>query len=108
MAYKIRVTVDFDWVPDGAGPSFTGQNQGNNPGFGSAQGSGIVGVSQTMELMVAEAVPGGDAPSSANFNTALSAAATDIGTMLTTAAAAPGYTSGTPLAAIQAWATGGP
>lgn len=108
MAYKVRLTLDIDFGPDGAGGAGVGQNQSNNPGFGSAQGPGLVGIGQTIEMMVAEAVPGGDAPTAANFNTAITQAATDLETMLVTANSVPGFTSGTPLALVQAWATGGP
>jgi len=108
LPYIVRVTVEPCYVAAGAGPAQTGQNQANEPGFGSAQGAGPVPFSQTMTLRVKEAVPGGEAPSAANFNTAITLAATDIETMLVTANAAPGFTSGTPLALIQGWATGSP
>jgi hypothetical protein len=84
-----------------------GQNQANLPGYTSALGVGAVGAAQTLELMVAEIVPGGESPSSGNFTTALSAAATDLGTLLSTAGAFGGN-AGTPLSLIQAWSTGGP
>lgn len=106
MAYRIRVTVDYDWVPDGAGFAILGQNQSNDPGYGATLQPGPVGAAQTLEMMVAEVVPGGDSPSGSNFNTALSAAATDLGTLLTTAGAANGNPA-TPLSIIQSWSTGG-
>ena len=108
MAYKVRVTLDIDFVPNGAGGAGVGQQQSNNPGFGASQVPGTAGVSQTLEMMIAEAVPGGDSPSAANFNTAITLAATDLETMLVTAGSVPGFTAGTPLALIQAWATGNP
>ncbi len=107
MAIRIRVTLDVDWVPDGSGPGFLGQNQSNDPGFAAALGPGAVGVAQTLELMVSEAVPGGDSPSAANFTTALDNAASDLSTLLQTAGAWGGN-PGTPLSYIQAWDTAGP
>lgn len=107
MAYRIRVTLDVDYVPDGAGGALLGQNQSNLPGYGSSLGAGAAQAAQTLQIDVAEVVPGGNSPSSANFATALSQAATDLGTLLSTAGAYSGGTS-TPLALAQAWSTGGP
>lgn len=107
MAIRIRVTLDIDQVAAGAGSALLGQNQSNDPGYGSTLGPGPVGISQTLELMQAEFVPGGDTPSSANFSTALTAAATDLLTQINTAGAWGGN-PGTPLSYIQAWSTGGP
>lgn len=107
MAVRIRVTLDVDWVADGAGSTFLGQNQANNPGYAAALGPGGAGAAQTLEIMVAEAVPGGDSPSAANFTTALTAAAADLGTLLSTAGAWGGNPN-TPLSYIQGWSTGNP
>jgi hypothetical protein len=107
LAYRLRVYCDFDWVPDGAAGAALGQSQANNPGFAAALNPGAVGNAQTLRLQVAESVPGGDSPTGANFNTALSSAATDLGTLLTTAGAFSGGAA-TPLTLIQAWSTGGP
>ena len=106
MAYKIRVTLDIDWVGDGTYQGFMGVNQSNNPGYGATLLAGGAGLAQTLELMVAEAVPGGDSPSQANFNTALSQAATDLGTLMGTAGAAFGVTA-TPYNTVALWSTGG-
>lgn len=108
MPYIIRVTLEPCYVAQGASSALLGQQQSNEPGYGATQGPGPVPVAQTMMLMVNESVPGGESPSSANFTTALSAAATDLGTMLTTAGSVPGFTSGTPLALIQGWSTANP
>lgn len=105
MAYRIRVTVDYDWTPDGSGFATVGQNQSNNPGYGAALAGGPVGNAQTLEMMVSEGVPGGDTPTSANFGTALTAAAADLLTLLNTAGAANGQTA-TPLSLVQGFATG--
>jgi hypothetical protein len=105
--YRVTVRVDYEWIGDGAGTALLGQNQGNYPGYGASVTYGAAGVAQSASDFVAEIVPGGDTPSSANFNTALAAAATDLGTRLTTAGAT-GFTTGTLLAAVQGWATGGP
>jgi hypothetical protein len=103
----VKVTADFYWVPDGVGLSALGQYQSNNPGYGTAQGPGEVPAAQSLRLIQGESVPGGDSPTQANFNTALSSAATDIETQMGTAGAFGGN-PGTPLALIQAWSTGGP
>ena len=107
MAYRIRVTLDLDWVPDGTGSTFLGQNQANNPGYGSALNAGPAGAAQTLELMVSEIVAGGDTLTQGNLNTAVTQAATDLNT-LTATAGAWGGNSGTPTAIATAWATGGP
>src|SRR5262245_33173523 len=108
MPYIITVTVDYAYVAPGAGPALTGQNQANEPGFTSSLTPGPVPIAQALRMMVNEAVPGGESPSGANFNTALSSAATDLGTLLAATGGAPGYTSGTALATVQGWATGNP
>lgn len=107
MAYVIVVEARPCWVPDGSGGAMIGQNQSNQPGFGAALGPGTIPGAQTLTLAVTEPVPGGDTPTGANFNTALVAAAADLNTLIGTAGAWGGNT-GTPLAIMQAWATGGP
>lgn len=107
MAYRLRFTMDIDWVPDGAGGAIMGQNQSNDPGFGSSLGPGSAGAAQTLELMVAEQVAGGDSPTQANFNTAIAQAATDLETLMGTAGAYGGNTS-TPLVIAQGWSSGNP
>lgn len=108
MAYGLRVTVQYGWIPDGAGGAALGQRQADWPGVGAAGASpGPIFTAQTAQDYVFEMVPGGDSPSSSNFNTALSQAATDLQTQLTTVNDVPGFTSGTLLAQIQAWSSGG-
>lgn len=107
MAYRIRVAVSYDWVPDGGGGAILGQQQAENPGV-AGTGAGSVGAAQTASDIDAEIVPGGDSPSSANFQTALNAAAATLYTRLTTANQVPGFTSGTLLALVQGWSTGNP
>ena len=107
MSYIIRTYVDIMYVGDGAGTALLGINQSNNPGFDATLTAGPVGVAQTLRLQVNETVPGGNSPSGANFNTALTAAATALGTLMTTAGAYSGGTD-TPLAIAQGWATGNP
>lgn len=106
MAYRIRAKIDFDWVPDGAGGAILGQQQGDNPGYGYT-GAGPVGAAQTLSMIDAEIVPGGDSPNQANFNTALSNMIATIETQMGTPGAAFGSTQ-TPLALIQGWSTGNP
>ena len=106
MAYRIRVRVDYDWCPDGAGGALLGQQQADNPGI-AGTGAGTVAAAQTASDIDAEVVPGGDSPTSGNFQTALNNAAATLYTRLTTANSVPGFTSGTLLAQVQAFSTGG-
>lgn len=116
MAYRIRVTLDVDWIPDGGYQSFLGINQSNNPGYNNTLAAGAVGMAQTAELMISEQVPGGDAPTLANFLTALQNAANDLagtpplgGTpIFSQPGALYGQSPATPLAIIQGFATGQP
>lgn len=107
MSVRIRLTLDVDQIPAGSGMATLGQDQSNDPGYGGTLTAGPVGNAQTLELMVAEIVPGGDTPSSANFLTALQSAATDLQTRLNTAGAYSGGTQ-TPLQIIDGWITGTP
>lgn len=80
MAYVLRYSLSVEWLPDGAGPM-------------------TVPDAQKLKLQQSSlvSVPGGDAPSQANFNTAISGAmVTDLEAQVATN-----------LAQIQAWATGG-
>lgn len=116
MAYRLRVTVDYDWVGDGVYSAFLGPNQSNNPGYTNAFAAGAAGISQTAELMVSEIVPGGDTPTLANFLTALTNAANDLagtppsgGTpVMSQVGALYGQPNVTPLAIIQGFASGNP
>ena len=105
--YKIRVTLDIDWVGDGAGTALLGQNQSNNPGFGSSLGPGAAQVAQTLQLRQAEQVGGGDSPVQSDFTTAMTTAVTDLVSQMGTAGAYSGGTQ-TPLAIAQGWSTGNP
>lgn len=109
MSYRIRVTVDLDWVPSGGDQiGFVGPGLSNNPGYGAGLTAGAVGAAQTMELMVAEVVAGGNTLTQNNLNTALTTAATDLGTLFGTTGAWGGNPNQTPTAIATAWATGGP
>lgn len=83
MAYLLEYRVDVRWLPDGAGPmsqasaqimrfreqpnqTGPGQTPAAGPGGGWPVGPGPVGI----------LVPGGDAPTAANFYTALTGTAT--------------------------------
>lgn len=107
MGYRIRLTVDYDFVPDGVGSTLLGQQQADMPGYGGTETYGAVGASQTLRLSEAEVVPGANAPTQANFNTALTTGIASIATRMATAGAFSGGTQ-TPLAIIQGWATGNP
>ena len=79
MAYQVNIKATYSWVGDGVGPL-------TNPG------------AQSFPIFSGQvAVPGGDAPSLANLETALTNAVTAAETQLTTAL----------VAQIQGWATGG-
>lgn len=107
MAYRIRVTVDYDWVPDGTGSAMiAGGAISNMPGYGAADGPGMVQAAQTLQLRVAEQVAGGNSPTQTNFTNAMNQAVTDLVTKMGTAGAYSGGNQ-TPLALIQGWATGG-
>lgn len=113
MAYVMWMEVRYGWVPDGAFSAALGQNQANVPGERSGAGTATapipmsVSMAQSAYDLVGKPVPGGDTPTGANFQTALNNCAADLYTNLTTTNAVPGFTSGTLLAKIQAWATGG-
>jgi len=108
MAYIVEIEAKIKWVGDGQGSYMLGQYQSNQPGFGpGGQGPGTIGSAQMLSLIQAEVVPGGDSPTQANFNTALTQAITDIEGQM----GEPGTwggNPGTPLAIAQGWATGNP
>lgn len=80
MAYFIRYRLEVDYVPVGAGPMTTAQQQKKT----FFQGAPV-------------AVPGGEAPTSANFNTAITGGMTaDLEAQVLAA-----------IAQIQGFATGG-
>lgn len=81
MAYGLKYTLDVVWLGDGSGPM------------------GQVPAAQRLKMQQASIVPvpGGDAPSQANFNTAIT------GAMTTDLEAQVAANLGT----IQGWATGG-
>jgi len=105
--YVVRTYTDVCWVGDGTASAQLGQAQSNQPGYGAAQGPGPAPLAQTLRLQEMEFVPGGDAPSAANFNTAFVAAAAAMNTLMQTAGAYSGGTQ-TPLAIAQGWASGNP
>ena len=89
MAYVLRYSLNVDWLGDGVSPG------------ANISGAQTKGFTQSATVLV----PGGDAPTQANFNTALSGSAgtpaagsmsNDLSTQIATA-----------LAQIQAFATGG-
>ena len=90
MAYRLRYTLNIDFVGDGAGPGFGFVSTAQTKGF-------------TQQQVVV--VPGGDSPTIGNFNTALTGSAStptagsmaaDLNTQINTA-----------LAQIQGFSTGG-
>ena len=104
----VQLTARVMQVGDGPGGAYLlGQNQSENPGFGSALGAGEIPSAQYLELRVGELVPGGDSPTSGNFTTVFTTLASDLGTLMSTAGAYSGGTQ-TPLAIVQGWSTGNP
>jgi hypothetical protein len=109
MAIMLRAYIDICQVGDGAGTALLGQLQSNEPGYGAAVGTGGYGAApsaQTLRLQDAVAVPGGDVPSNANFTTAFTQLATELGTLMNAAGAYSGGTQ-TPLQIVQLWNSGG-
>lgn len=93
MAYALRYQMDVIWVPDGAGPMTSLIGAGSNIGTGVGGGAQV----KTIFQAAAVPVPGGDAPSQANFNTAISGAmVTDLEAQIAAN-----------LAQIQGFASGG-
>lgn len=80
MAYGLRYSLDIVWIPDGAGPM-------------TAPDSQRLKLTQAAIVQV----PGGDSPSAANFNTAITGA-------MTTDLEAQVLKN---LTYIQGWSTGG-
>ena len=90
MAYRLRYTLNIDFVGDGAGP-----------GFGFVSAAQTKGFTQTIICVV----PGGDSPTQGNFNTALSGSSSTptAGSMSADLSAQ----IATALAQIQGFSTGG-
>lgn len=88
MAYALRYTMTVCWIPDGAGAM-------------SVPSAQVKTLTQSSLI----AVPGGDAPTQGNFNTAISgASATPAGPSMANDLAAQVAAN---LAQIQGFATGG-
>ncbi len=97
MSYQIRYQIDAVWIPDGAGPLSVPSAQRLQ--LGSMNFSGLT-VQNPQNLTPGQPtgyqqVPGGDAPTQGNFDTALTAMQADL-----SAAIAAN------LARIQGFATG--
>lgn len=80
MAYGLKYQMEVVWIPDGAGPMTVPDAQ-----------------KMRLQQTTIVQVPGGDAPTQANFNSAITGAmTTDLETQI-----------GNNLTQIQGWATGG-
>lgn len=99
MAYVVFAKFTYAWVGDGIGfLSGPYGGTGSQPtGLPAVQGAGAQGIPVFSGYTQ---VPGGDAPTLANLNTALSTAATQAQSMLTA-------NNNALATAIQNWATGG-
>ena len=107
MPVGVRLQAQYFYIPSGAGGAALGQRQADWPGVGATPTPGPIAIAQSAQDMVFEVVPGGDSFSTGNLQTALNAAAADLYTQATTTNSVPGFTSGTLLALMQAWPTGG-
>jgi hypothetical protein len=94
MSYQLSYSVSVDYVPDGAGGEQIANSQ-TLQFFPSASNPGGLG-RVTVGYGAGTPVPGGAAPTQANFNTACSNMATDIEAQIAAN-----------LARILAFATGG-
>ena len=109
MAYRVRATISFDFMPDGASGAMLGQQQAENPGYAAALAAGPVGAAQTLSFVLAEVVPGGNSPTAGNFQTALTAIGTDAYTIANAIQASMGFSATQSLIAVaQGWSTGNP
>ena len=105
MAYLIRYVLEIDWIADGAGPNMLAPSA-QKLKLGSLEMFGqTVAVVPSGQPTGYIQVPGGDAPTQANFRTALqgSSGAPTAGGMTADLDAA----IATNLARIQGFATGG-
>ena len=102
MAYLVEMLIRVGWVPDGSGNTFMGQFQANIPGQGQTEQPRVVFNAQVRQYIVAEGIPGGDAPTLANINTALTSCVSDLAASTGTPIITPAE-----LALIQGWSTGG-
>lgn len=93
MAYGVQIQINTVWVPDGGGgmTQAISQKLAFFPSGSSATGLPTTGMAQIVP------VPGGDAPTAANFNTAIASAVADIEAQIAVAAT---------LARIQGFASG--
>jgi hypothetical protein len=102
LAYVIEIVTRVGWVPDGAGgAAIVGAPQANVPGEGASRGPRPVFNAQVLQDIQAEGVIAAnpDAPTAAEFKTAMTKAATDTNTNFFTAAnvaTLQGYASGNP------------
>jgi hypothetical protein len=96
--YETRVYVDISLLPRGTGGTLLAQNNSNIGGVGPTQTAGAGPFAQTMRFQQRELVPNAEQtpPTAANFTTAITSAANDIGSQITASV----------LATIQNWATG--
>jgi hypothetical protein len=94
MAFGLRYRCDVVWIPDGAGGMSVPDAQVLTLFPTSSNPTGLTADPQTVAP-----VPGGDAPTAANFATAFTNIATDLAAQLAAGTAL--------LARVQAFATGG-
>lgn len=93
MAYALRYQMDVVWIGDGTGPMTALAGAGAGIGVSGGGGAQVLSMFQSSLVQV----PGGDAPSQANFNTAITGGmTTDLEAQIATN-----------LARIQAFASGG-
>lgn len=109
MAFRVRMQLIYEYIPNGAGSALLGQQQADQPGYGATGTPGAVGAAQTCSDIVGEIVPNGDSAVASDFQTAINSLATDAYTRFTTAGSVPGFAgAGTLSSIVLAWPTGGP
>jgi hypothetical protein len=96
MAYRIQYALVIQFIPDGAGPLSVPSEQVLKLGALEMNGLTVTTTATTGQPTGFQQVPGGNAPSAANFATAVTAMGVDLNTAITTN-----------LARIQGFATGG-
>lgn len=97
MSFQLQYMARIVWIPDGAGPLSVGSAQQITLGQLALGSMGTLTIgTATGQPTGYQQVPGGDAPTQSNFNTACDAMTTDIETAIAAN-----------LTQIQAFATGG-
>lgn len=107
MAFVVLAKIEWCWVPGGADGSMLGARQSNFPGYTALPQAGTVPSAQSASDQCGEWVAGGNAPTDAQFQAALTALAADLYTQAITPGSVPGFTAGKLTDLMRNWANGG-